>query len=421
MIFTKVPIKEVLLDEAFEVFYETWNYLLRQAHANLKYIYSQEEDLILELTRYFVEDCHPKFFSCARRIDFSAAGRSLFMGAKTFAHRLSQLGFNVDYPYPDKEISGPPSSVITKDDLIVAISASGETESVVNKCNFAHNLGTKIVAATAKLDSPLAKIPPDFILEIPDKINQDEVKEPYPKAFTPLGTLSEFTHAIVWECFSSGLHECIDNNQSIESSFECTKDCCDTLINNALNDLQICLSESKENIRILIANLILKYFSEHTVHLYGRGKIFNLQIAPFEMRLRQMPHGYITSILNYAPKNRPVRRGQLAILSSGSGGLSITAEILRNNDAMVAGLTSHKSGFWDLLDIPIYLPGRTVQSPHDWERLQWEGSHADYAPDGIQFEINGCVFFESIFAAICSYLGLTEDQLREGHANKKLE
>lgn len=420
MIYTKVPIKEAFLDEAFDVFNETWNYLLSQAHANLNYIYSQEGDTVLELARFFVEECHPKFTK-ARKIDFAAAGRSLYMAAKTFANRLSQLGFNVDYPYPDKEISGPPSSIISKEDVIIALSASGETESVVNKCTFAHHVGSKIIAATAKRESPLAKIPPDVILEVPDKVDKDEIKKPYPKAFTPLGTLSEFSNAVLWECFSRGLHECIDNDQSVERSFDCMKDCCDSMVTSAQHDLKICLEESTENIRILLANLILKYFSENTVHLYGRGKIFNLQIAPFEMRLRQMPHGYITSILNYAPKNRPVKRGQLAILSSGSGGLSITAETLSKYDVLVAGLTSHKSGFWNLLDIPIYLPGRATQHPHDWERQQWEGRRANYAPDGIQFEINGCVFFESIFAAICAYLGLTEEQLKEGHASKKLE
>jgi D-arabinose 5-phosphate isomerase GutQ len=200
------------------------------------------------------------------------------------------------------------------------------------------------------------------------------------------------------------------------------KTSCKELFDTALKDLAICLKHSKDEIHNFISNLILKYFSEHTVHLYGRGKIFNLQIAPFEMRLRQMPHGYITSILNYAPKNRPVKRGQLAVLSSGSGGLSLTAEVLRDCDALIVGLTAHKgSSFWDLLDIPIYLPGRQKQSPHDWERQQWEGVHADYAPTGIQFEINGSIFFESVFAGVCRYLGLTEEDLRGGHANKKLE
>lgn len=425
MILTKVPVKENALSNAFKSFNDTWKYLLNQAHANLDYIFSHEKIPLIQTAQFLIEECHPVYqkTKVPRKIDFSAAGRSLYMGAKTFAHRLSQLGFLVDYPHPEKEISGPPSSIITKNDVIIAITSSGKTESVVNKSKFAHKLGTYIIAGLSDLKSPLGNVPPNNIIEIPSDINQAQLKAPYPLAFTPLGTLFEFTNAVLWECFSRGLYECIQNNLSYEKAFEVMRTSCKILINTALNDLGICVNHSTEAIRNLITNLILKYFSEHTVHLYGRGKIFNLQIAPFEMRLRQMPHGYITSILNYAPKNRPVKRGQLAILSSGSGGLSLTAEVLRECDAMVVGLTAHKTqgSFWDLLDIPIYLPGRASQSPHDWERLQWEGVHADYAPTGIQFEINGSTFFESIFAALCNYLNFNEEYLRSGHANKKLE
>ncbi|MHA1649026.1 MAG: SIS domain-containing protein [Candidatus Helarchaeota archaeon] len=420
MLYTKVPIKKATFDEAFESFNSTWKYLLKQTQENLNYVFSEKE-IFLELFRLLIEECHPKTCPPGARIDFAAAGRSLYMGAMTFAHRLSQLGFLVDYPHPEKNISGPPSSLIRKGDVIIAISASGKTESVVNKSAFARKIGCKVIAITANPDSSLCKIPPDIILHLPDQYNADEIKKDYPNAFTPLGTRSEFTNAVLWECVGRGLHEALDNEMSIEKTFDIIKKCCNDLIQRALTDLNLCLESSEDEIQNLMANLILNYFSSHTTHLYGRGKIFNLQIAPFEMRLRQMPHGYITSILNYAPKNRPVKRGQLAILSSGSGSLSLTAEILRKLDAMVVGITAHKSGFWDLLDVPIYLPGRATQRPHDWEKQQWEGIHAEYAPEGIQFEINGCVFFESIFAAICNYLGLTEEDLRGGHANKLLE
>jgi 6-phospho-3-hexuloisomerase len=417
----KIPIKNAAIDQAFERFNLTWQYLVEQTKTNLNYTFAQQKDKIIEIIRFLVEKCHPNYCNPGCRIDFAAAGRSLYMGAKTFAHRLSQLGFNVNFPYSEKEISGPPSSIIKKEDVIIAISASGETESVVNKSLFGHKLGCKIIAVTTKLDSPLIKNSPDTILELPDKVDAENLRELYPDAFTPLGTLSEFTNAVLWESLARGLHEVINKNVSFEKSFEITKACYNDLLSHSLNDLKLCLESSKENIRSLIANLIQNYFSELTLHLYGRGKIFNLQIAPFEMRLRQMPHGFITSILNYAPKNRPVKRGQIAILSTGSGSLSITAGILRGCDAMVIGLTSHKSGFWDLVDVPILLPGRANQSPSNWEKQQWEGAHADYAPAGIQFEINGCIFLESIFAAICKYLNLSEEDLRGGHANKTLE
>ncbi len=423
MIYTKVPIKEAAFDEAFKSFSSTWKYLLSQAQENLDHIFTHERENLSEIMRFLVEECHPKFHTQGRVIDFAAAGRSLYMGSKTFAHRLSQLGFRVDYPHPEKDISGPASSIVGKNDVIIATSASGKTKSVINKCSFAQKLGCKIIAGTSTPNSELGKTNPDIILKIPEKLKEEKLKKPYPAAFTPLGTLFEFTNAVLWECVSRGLHERIDNDLSIEKSFDIMKGSCKDLINRAVIDLNTCVDYSAANIRNFISNLILKYFSEHTVHLYGRGKIFNLQIAPFEMRLRQMPHGYITSILNYAPKNRPVKRGQLAILSSGSGSLSMTAEVVQSCHAMLVGLTAHKvdNPFWDLLDLPIYLPGRATQAPPNWERQQWEGVHADYAPTGIQFEINGSVFFESVFAAVCKYLGLTEEDLRGGHANKKLE
>lgn len=421
MLQTKIPIKKTAIDETYESFESTWRYLLTQTQENINYILSNEKDILVDFLRFLVEECHPSQNPPGCRIDFAAAGRSLYMGSKTFAHRLSQLGFLIDYPHPEKEISGPPSSLIQKGDIIIGISKSGTTESVINKSQFAHSLGCKVIAVTASLKSPFCQIPPDITIEMPDDVNAERLKAPYPKAFTPLGTLSEFANAVFWECIGRGLSEILKNNYSFEKAFEEIKACHSTLMKNALDDLEICQKNSNEEIRYLLTNLILAYYSSHTVHLYGRGKIFNLQIAPFEMRLRQMPHGYITSILNYAPKNRPVRRGQLAILSSGSGSLSLTAEVLHECDAMVVGITAHKTGFWDLLDVPIYLPGRSTQRPHDWEKQQWKGVHADFAPEGIQFEINGSAFFESIFAGICNYHGLTEEDLKGGHANKKLE
>jgi hypothetical protein len=87
----------------------------------------------------------------------------------------------------------------------------------------------------------------------------------------------------------------------------------DEMLNKARRNLEKSFEQCEEIIS-LISNLLLKYYSQQTVHLYARGKSFDMVIGPFKMRLDQIPHAFVTGILDFEPLNRPVRKGQICII-----------------------------------------------------------------------------------------------------------
>ncbi|TFF89366.1 MAG: SIS domain-containing protein [Promethearchaeota archaeon] len=433
MLNIKVPINEEKFNKSFQVFNNTWQYLIDQITENLNYVFRNESETIIEFLEYIINKCYPDCNGNGKII-FAAVGRSLYMGAKTAAMRFSQLGFNIDFPHPSKEIAGPPGaeSNIEKVDVVIAISTSGKTPYVVNKVKYSRNIGCDIIPATATTKSPLTKGENKFIIEIPADNMEEELLEKYGEdsVFAPMGTVSECTQMVFWELIGAGLNFLIKKNEGgktlqkddYKEAFDFINSVFKKLLSKAKKHLVSCVNDYKKQIKEFIANLIMFYYSNHTVHLYGRGKIFNVVISSFEMRLRQMPHGYITSIIKYAPKNRPIKPGQIVVLVSGSGGIATTAKKVKElskQGCIIYGVSSvpldHE--FWKYVDDCIRLKGRLKPRAGGWEEQQWVGQHADFAPEGFQFELNSCVLFESIFAAICDYIEINEDQLKEGHAN----
>jgi len=123
----------------------------------------------------------------ARSIFVMGAGRSGFV-AKAFAMRLMHLGYNV---YVVGETVTPR---IKKEDLLIAISGSGETTSVVNISRKAKELiGSKLVAITQNKDSTLAKMS-DIVVLLKGKTKTEKNDEI--ARIAPLGTMFELTALI---------------------------------------------------------------------------------------------------------------------------------------------------------------------------------------------------------------------------------
>ncbi|MHA1381381.1 MAG: SIS domain-containing protein [Candidatus Helarchaeota archaeon] len=418
MFYTKVPIAIESIENSFTVFNYTWRYLFRQIRENLTFVFNNQKDELINYLSFLKDNCCKKE-NKGNKIVFAAAGRSLFMGAKPLAARLAQLGYRVEYPFPEIELTGPPTTKINEGDTIIAISTSGSTASVIQKVNYGRLANCDIIIESANPGSKICEGPYNVFLQIPDRLNEEKLKGSNSDLiFSPLGTNSELTHAVFSEILGRGLFEVKNNNKSEEEAVKIIAKSMEQMLTTGETDLSRCVASCMDDLKEFLANMILKFYSDHTVHLFGRGKIFDIQIAPFEMRLRQMPHGYITSIINYATMNRPVRKGQIAILSTGSGALAVTADKIKKLGAMVIGVTSHKNtAFWDLLDIKIHLGGRISIKKHDWELRQWQGGTSEWAPEGSQYEINGSILFESLFAGICNYVGITEKDLAFGHVN----
>jgi len=123
-------------------------------------------------------------------------GRSGFVG-KAFALRLMHLGFRV---YVFGETITP---AIGKDDVVVAISGSGETNIVVRAAEVAKSIGAIVVAITSRPDSPLAKISSKLVI-VPGRTRLASEQDYYVRQLigeheplAPLGTLFEITAMIL--------------------------------------------------------------------------------------------------------------------------------------------------------------------------------------------------------------------------------
>ncbi len=114
------------------------------------------------------------------------AGRSGYI-AKAFAMRLMHLGYSV---YVVGEAVTPR---ITNDDVLIAISGSGETTSVVNISKKAKDIGSKLIAITGNKNSSLAAMS-DVIVIVKGKMKSE--RDDSISQLAPLGTMFELTAMI---------------------------------------------------------------------------------------------------------------------------------------------------------------------------------------------------------------------------------
>ncbi|MCL2142475.1 MAG: 6-phospho-3-hexuloisomerase [Methanimicrococcus sp.] len=111
----------------------------------------------------------------------AGAGRSGFMG-KSFAMRLMHMGFK---SYVVGETVTP---AVQKDDVVITISGSGNTQSVVEIGKKAKNVGAVLIVLTTKYESKLGEIS-DLCVVLPAKSKEDKNMDKISK--TPMGTSFE--------------------------------------------------------------------------------------------------------------------------------------------------------------------------------------------------------------------------------------
>lgn len=127
----------------------------------------------------------------AENIFLMGAGRSGLVG-KAFAMRLMHLGFSV---YVVGESTTP---AVKENDVVIAISGSGETRSVADLGRIAKDIGSTLVTVTSNSDSTLGHIS-DTIVLIPGRTKnhageylERHMRGEY-KYLTPLGTSFEIS------------------------------------------------------------------------------------------------------------------------------------------------------------------------------------------------------------------------------------
>ncbi len=412
MIRVKVPIPDEDIERAVATAKNTSLYLIEQAKRNIDDALRMEEKVIK-----FVEFILAFKNKGKGKIHFAARGRSLYLGARTLASRMVQLNIPTVYPTLEDHITYNPTATITGDDCVICFSTSGETASVTKKASFAKSMGCDVIAFTANIDSTLAKIAGKNVILLPARSEKDEILERYdPRPFAPLGTTSEYTQLIFAEALARALKDVMEGEVSSENVPQILEKTADELLKRAKKNLKKSF-EQHEEIISLISNLLLKYYSQQTVHLYARGKSFDMVIGPFKMRLDQIPHAFVTGILDFEPLNRPVKKGQICIMVSGSGAVYPLAERVIRTGCMLASVTSFENKLYELSHIRIIIPGRKTDVEEDWDIRQWRGFRSEFAPEGIEFEVSAAAFFDGIFGGLASYIGITEDDMRMGHAN----
>lgn len=94
-------------------------------------------------------------YSCKGRVIVTGMGKSGLIGKK-IAATLSSTGTPSYFLHPAESTHGD-SGIITKDDVIIAISNSGETQELLNLLPLIKRFGVSMIALTGGLNSTLAK------------------------------------------------------------------------------------------------------------------------------------------------------------------------------------------------------------------------------------------------------------------------
>lgn len=156
------------------------------------------EDIIMESKNVFV----------------TGAGRS-GLAAKAFAMRLMHLGVSA---YVVGETISP---AIYEDDCIVAISGSGETNTIVSAARIAKKRNSKVLAVTSYPESSLGQLADSCIL-VKGRTKKEVDDENYMKrqiygnytSLTPLGTAFELTTLVFLDAIVSELMEKMHQTES---------------------------------------------------------------------------------------------------------------------------------------------------------------------------------------------------------------
>jgi 6-phospho-3-hexuloisomerase len=140
----------------------------------------------------------------SHRIFLMGAGRS-GLAARAFAMRLMHMGFNV---YVVGETTTP---AVAPDDLVIAVSGSGETPSIASLGAIAKKIGSKLAVITSNKDSTLGTIS-DIVVIIPGRTKEDINYEDYHERrmvgypqLAPLGTIFEISALVFLDAVISEL------------------------------------------------------------------------------------------------------------------------------------------------------------------------------------------------------------------------
>ena len=177
-------------------------FMISAIEAILDNIRDAEEYLVEEDIANFIE-----VITTADNIFVTGAGRS-GLAAKAFAMRLMHLGLS---SYVVGETISP---AINAGDCILAISGSGETNTIVTAAKISKKRGAKVLALTSYPESSLGQLA-DGLIRVKGRTKVEVDDENYLKrqikgnytSLTPLGTAFELTSLVFLDGLVSELME----------------------------------------------------------------------------------------------------------------------------------------------------------------------------------------------------------------------
>ena len=182
--------------------------MISAIEAILDNIHDAEEYLVEEDIANFIE-----IITTADNIFVTGAGRS-GLAAKAFAMRLMHLGLS---SYVVGETISP---AINAGDCILAISGSGETNTIVTAAKISKKRGAKVLALTSYPESSLGQLA-DGIIRVKGRTKVEVDDENYLKrqikgnytSLTPLGTAFELTSLVFLDGLVSELMEAMGKTE----------------------------------------------------------------------------------------------------------------------------------------------------------------------------------------------------------------
>lgn len=131
-----------------------------------KQVFDIEANSILKLKDNIgqnFDDAIELLYNCKGRVIITGMGKSGLIGKK-IAATLSSTGTPSYFLHPAESTHGD-SGIITREDVIIAISNSGETQELMNLLPLIKRFGVKMIGMTGKLNSTLANAS-DIVLDI---------------------------------------------------------------------------------------------------------------------------------------------------------------------------------------------------------------------------------------------------------------
>ncbi|WP_236876841.1 SIS domain-containing protein, partial [Clostridioides difficile] len=139
----------------------------------------------------------------SKHIYFFGVGSSRLVCTE-MSQRFSAIGVNVKY-YDDSTLMYLAASNITKDDLVIAVSMSGETAQVIKACNIAKTNQVKVISLTNISVNSLSNIADIKLFVSSPQYNFNSVnytsRVPAPKKYICLELCISFKHISIFSTF----------------------------------------------------------------------------------------------------------------------------------------------------------------------------------------------------------------------------